>query len=462
MKHLFSAIALMLMAMNLYALPEWPRKYATAVIRGHVVGLPKDMTHGLSITQASNIKGESFPSEITDSAGVFSMKWETCWPISQSITAYGFGINLMVCPGDTIDIAIDYGKAQEQKDDTRRLYSEAIRITGTHVQYSPEYKTLARKLLLDAAVIDKDAIKALAPKGFAAYRQWAWEKHLARLDSLKASALGTDEQELLQMALEQSYVRATYIFGFLMKVSECDSLVMAKATETITEVDPNAASLRFPHSINAAYFFDTPYLSYLKANGLDELPLGQYLKERNRAETAAGELKAYATTTTDIESLTPEFRQPLYELKEKMEADAQGKQEWRPGGEPETWLPQIVDRHPGRVVLVDFWATWCGPCQKGIAEMEKVKADYEKRGVSFVYITDNSSTAGGFRGLKDKHTGDHFMFTKGDMSQMKIPQYTGSIPHYVVYDRNGRLFKTQTGWGGLESMTKMLDEALEQ
>lgn len=197
--------------------------------------------------------------------------------------------------------------------------------------------------------------------------------------------------------------------------------------------------------------------------GLADLSLGRYLQERERVSQLVAQLKAFRSVPSEtIDSLSFEFQQPLYELKAKIVDVAQQNANWQPSGEPATWLEQIVQRHKGKLVYIDFWATWYGPCNRGIKEMSTVKSDYEKRGVDFVYITDNSSSTDGFLELKQKHSGDHFLFTKEDIKAMNIPSYSGSIPHYLIYGRDGHLIKAITGWDGLESMTQELDKALAQ
>ncbi len=466
MKRFITLMAVVAVALGIYALPDWPRKYATGVIRGRVINLPEGAKMDASVfgsVSESSIKGEGLRGEWDDTTHVFSLKWDICSPKKAWFSICGVDLTMPLCPGDTVDIEMDYTKVQQYKEDKERLYEKAVKVSGASFALSPEYRVLFDKLNHDAHHYANEYLKEYCLVGYDAYREKEWERHQQRIKQMKASGLKKQEKELMQLALEEGYIASLYNYEMLMSYSGYDSATIASAQRQFTAVDPHAPSLLFPKSINGAYIFRTGHLEYLEANGLDDLPLGRYLKERKQAETLVAEIKALRhVESDDIDRLSPEFRQPLHELYAEMADKREKNAQWQPVGGPDTWLKQIVDRHGGRIVFIDYWATWCGPCQLGIKEMAKEKDEYEKRGVDFVYITDNSSTTEGFFDLKQKHRGDHFLFTKKDIGLMNIPGFARSIPHYLIYGRDGRLIKVIKGWRGLETMTKELDEALSE
>ena len=201
---------------------------------------------------------------------------------------------------------------------------------------------------------------------------------------------------------------------------------------------------------------------YIQANGLEDSPLGHWFKELDEAKAVMARVKAnQPVTENELKVLSPEFQTQIREVQALMmkeTADRKDKIRDLPDGAPHEWLPKIVAEHKGHIVFIDFWATWCGPCRKGMKEMESVKEELVARGVDFVYITDSSSDSNEWLEYVAQHAGDHYIVPKDKMEEMQIPEYDNAIPHYLIYDRSGKLVKAVTGWIGVDAMMQELEK----
>src|SRR5207237_4757590 len=64
--------------------------------------------------------------------------------------------------------------------------------------------------------------------------------------------------------------------------------------------------------------------------------------------------------------------------------------------------PATLSSLRGRVVLLEFWATWCKPCQEMFAKLKKLDEDYRVRGLEIVALTRHSFA---YRGTADSQAG---------------------------------------------------------
>lgn len=96
----------------------------------------------------------------------------------------------------------------------------------------------------------------------------------------------------------------------------------------------------------------------------------------------------------------------------------------------------------GKVVLIDFWATWCAPCRKGLPETQKLFADYGNKGLAVMTISDESKSAVVPFIRQNKFT---FPVYLDPGSVTNKDYHIKSIPTIVVIDKKGNLVAYMVG-----------------
>jgi thiol-disulfide isomerase/thioredoxin len=94
----------------------------------------------------------------------------------------------------------------------------------------------------------------------------------------------------------------------------------------------------------------------------------------------------------------------------------------------------------GRVVIVNFWATWCKPCQKQIPALVKLKA----QGATVISIlTDSPSDYDLETFVKDNEVA--YPVVRANNEILTAWQYPQALPATFVYDRDGKQVYTRVG-----------------
>lgn len=126
----------------------------------------------------------------------------------------------------------------------------------------------------------------------------------------------------------------------------------------------------------------------------------------------------------------------------------------------EKLLETIVSKYKGKVVVVDLWATWCGPCLNAMKKMYPLKTDEKNKDVVFVYITNSSSPRDGWRAKIESIGGEHYYIEQEDQwnTLMNTFESTG-IPVYGFFNTDGKLMKTSIGYPGIVTMQELIDSA---
>jgi thiol-disulfide isomerase/thioredoxin len=106
--------------------------------------------------------------------------------------------------------------------------------------------------------------------------------------------------------------------------------------------------------------------------------------------------------------------------------------------------PKLIAEHKGRVVLVNFWATYCVPCRTEIPEFVKLAARLRVRGLDFVSISadepEQEPQAHKFI-VAAKVPGTLYIKSTDDNDKYAAaihPRWEGELPASFIYDRSGK------------------------
>jgi thiol-disulfide isomerase/thioredoxin len=126
---------------------------------------------------------------------------------------------------------------------------------------------------------------------------------------------------------------------------------------------------------------------------------------------------------------------------------------------PENILQTILDRYKGKVVLIDIWATWCGPCRQGHATMKPWKQELKGKNIQFVYITSPSSPLKTWQEMIKDIDGDHYYLTKEQYNYILNKYESEGIPTYAIYNTKGEQTFKNIGFPGNDVIRKELEAA---
>ncbi len=119
--------------------------------------------------------------------------------------------------------------------------------------------------------------------------------------------------------------------------------------------------------------------------------------------------------------------------------------------------PQRLDQWRGKILVLNYWATWCAPCRDEMPGFSRLHEKLKSKGVQFVGIsTDDAAKIIEFQ----NETPVSYPLLIGDMSTMTRSADLGNsrqaLPFTAVFDRDGNLAMTRLGrWGESDLETRL-------
>ena len=107
-------------------------------------------------------------------------------------------------------------------------------------------------------------------------------------------------------------------------------------------------------------------------------------------------------------------------------------------------LEQALNAHHGKIVYLDFWASWCIPCKASFPWMNQMQDSYQSQGLKIITVNLDVDRKNADTFLA-QHPANFDIIYDGDgviARQFKLP----GMPSSMLFDRNGKLVATHAGF----------------
>ena len=128
--------------------------------------------------------------------------------------------------------------------------------------------------------------------------------------------------------------------------------------------------------------------------------------------------------------------------------------------QPPNLAPTSVgtDELKGHAVVLDFWATWCGPCKAEAPILDRVASRYREKGLVVIGINTSDGEGEGAAWAKAHHLSYPIAFD-GDQGAAKA-YGVESLPTLVVISKTGKIVARRTGVTDGEELERLVNQAL--
>ncbi|MCI1681726.1 MAG: TlpA family protein disulfide reductase [Bacteroides sp.] len=463
-------------------LPQPKFKAGNAILSGKLLGY-NDMVLDMSVRYKEWLPVNSQSKEVkVNSDGTFRTEVPLLCPTGVLLNIGSLSYTLCLLPGKETVVTLNLPEIyipQSRWFENEASVGKRIWVEGALAAFNSELveKKYSLSLVDDAMELFKNAY-GKTPVQF--------KEYVLKLLDDKIEALNTDRsldstyRAFVRWNVEMDAWRM--ISGYRGILRYAPMFAGVKNAPALTEDELKVDStyyddlLKFTIVRNPYAMYCSDYPSFALSQeviGKGKLQPDSFLTEFVKADGLAKQMwKDYTTMSTDqqkeVDSFQQEYFKNILNDKNKELLASQAKNALKTGYKicqldtavtGDGLLKALVSPYKGKIVLVDMWATWCGPCKRAMKAILPMKEELKDKDIVYVYLAGDNSPEGAWKNMIPDIHGDHYRVTQKQWNDFSEKMKIEGVPTYFVIDREGDISYRATGFPGVDKMKDELNKA---
>lgn len=130
-----------------------------------------------------------------------------------------------------------------------------------------------------------------------------------------------------------------------------------------------------------------------------------------------------------------------------------------------TTLQKVLDVNKGKLVYIDFWASWCAPCRQAMPSSHELKTKFKDKEVTFIYLALNDTKEKWKKASVEENLNgykDNYFILNSKTSSFIDDLSIETIPRYLLYDKTQKLIHKNAPRPNDDEIIKKLNSLLDE
>ena len=127
-------------------------------------------------------------------------------------------------------------------------------------------------------------------------------------------------------------------------------------------------------------------------------------------------------------------------------------------------LQDLITQNKSKLILLDFWASWCAPCRYEMPFSKTLQKKFEGKNIVFIYLSVDENKLDWKRAVEEENMNgkNSFLFLNGFSAPFLVKNTISTIPRYILINKNGTVISENAPRPSTKDLMMMIQKNLNE